>query len=463
MKALALASSLFAAVALAHADTALAQAAQANFATGFADVVERVQPAVVSIRVASSGERPKTATLPKDHRFHKFFEEYGAKEAKPTARRGSVGSGFLISTDGYVVTNNHVVEDARQVEIVLKDGREFKGRVIGTDPKTDLAVVKIHGKEPFPYAEFASKRPRVGEWVVAVGNPFGLGGTVTAGIVSGMGRDVGVGPLDDFIQVDAPINKGNSGGPTFNFDGKVVGVNASIYTPTGGSVGIAFAIPADVVTRVVENLRQGKSVARGWLGVRIQDVDANIAESLGLPGKGGAIVAEPTIGSPADKAGLTTGDVILKLDDAVIDDARDLSRFVASLEPDTLLRMTVFSKGRERVVLVKLGEAPAVTNVGEETDGPEWLPDLGLSLIPASRAREGQKGTLVLAVVPNGPAAKAGVAAGDVILEVTGKDASSPSAFVDADEEAEKAGRKTLLLLVERGGPSVFVTVGRGS
>jgi len=459
MKAMALASSLIVAVALAHVDTALAQTAQANFATGFADVVERVQPAVVSIRVAGSGERPRTAALPKDHRFNKFFEEYASKEVKPAARRGSVGSGFIVSADGYVVTNNHVVEDARQVEIDLKDGRELRGRVIGTDPKTDLAVIKIVGEGRYPFVEFAARRPRVGEWVVAVGNPFGLGGTVTAGIVSGMGRDVGVGPFDDFIQVDAPINKGNSGGPTFNFDGKVVGVNASIYTPTGGSIGIAFAIPADVVTRVFADLRHGRPVARGWLGVRIQDVDADIADTLGLPGKGGAIIAETTVGSPAEKAGLAAGDVILRIDGVPVADTRDLSRRIAAFAPETEVRLTLLSRGRERDAALKVTEAPGKTPNGEGSNDPEWLPDLGLSLIPASKAKEGQKGALVLGVAPGSAAAKAGISPGDVVLEVAGKDASSPNVFLDADEEARKAGRRTILLLVERGGPSEFLAL----
>ena len=236
------------------------------------------------------------------------------------------GSGFFISADGYAVTNNHVVDKAESVEVTTDDGKSYTAKVIGTDPKTDIALIKVEGRSDFPHVTLAEKPPRIGDWVLAVGNPFGLGGTVTAGIVSARGRDIGAGPYDDFIQIDAPVNKGNSGGPTFDVDGNVIGVNTAIYSPSGGSVGIAFAIPADTVKTVVTQLKDKGTVTRGWIGVQIQPVNADIADSLGLKNAEGALVAEPQSDGPAAKAGIQSGDVITSVNGQPVKDARDLAK-----------------------------------------------------------------------------------------------------------------------------------------
>ena len=282
---------------------------------GFADIVEKVKPAVISVRVkidqpANSSGGDDASPFPPGSPFEKFFRQFGM----PSMPNGheiitGQGSGFFISSDGYAVTNNHVVQNAENVQVTTDDGKTFKAKVIGTDPRTDLALIKIDGNN-FPYVKLADTTPRVGDWVLAVGNPFGLGGTVTAGIVSARGRDIGAGPYDDFIQIDAPVNKGNSGGPTFDVDGNVIGVNTAIFSPSGGSVGIAFAIPADTVKSVIAQLRDKGSVTRGWIGVQIQSVTPDIADSMGLKQATGALVSEPQKDSPAAKAGIASGDVI---------------------------------------------------------------------------------------------------------------------------------------------------------
>src|SRR3989442_5019033 len=255
---------------------------------------------------------------PPNSQMERFFRRFGLPEGNtPEERRAprnrlvtGQGSGFFIPADGYAVTNNHVVDKADTVEVTADDGKTYTAKVIGTDPRTDIALIKVDGRSDFPYVQLAEKAPRMGDWVLAVGNPFGLGGTVTAGIVSARGRDIGAGPYDDFIQIDAPVNKGNSGGPTFDVDGNVIGVNTAIFSPSGGSIGIAFAIPSDTVKNVVTQLKDKGAVTRGWIGVQIQPVTAEIAESLGLKAAQGALVAEPQAGSPAAPAGILAGDVI---------------------------------------------------------------------------------------------------------------------------------------------------------
>src|SRR6266704_507687 len=310
---------------------ALAQSAQRP--AGFADVVEKVKPAVISVRVKLD-EGPQTSSdeglpFPQGSPFDRFFRQFGAPNMPnvPNMPNGrhlvtGQGSGFFISADGYAVTNNHVVDKAKTVEVTTDDGKSYTAKVIGTDPKTDLALIKIDGRGDFSYVKFADATPRVGDWVLAVGNPFGLGGTVTAGIVSARGRDIGAGPYDDFIQIDAPVNKGNSGGPTFDIQGHVIGINTAIYSPTGGSVGIAFAVPADIAKGVIAQLKDKGSVSRGWIGVQIQPVTQDIADSMGLKQAEGALVADPQKDGPAAKAGVEAGDVITAVNGQSVKDAR---------------------------------------------------------------------------------------------------------------------------------------------
>jgi serine protease Do len=352
---------------------------QAPQMPSFADVVERVKPAVVSVRVKTrqvsdrggedGGPGFSGPDLPDGHPLQRFFREFRGGEGQfrdgprgqrpgPDRRFGrqSQGSGFIVSADGTVVTNNHVVDKSDSVEVVLEDGRTLDAKVIGTDPKTDLAVLKITEEGVFPFVKFAPVTPRVGDWVVAIGNPFGLGGTVTAGIVSARGRDIGSGPYDDYIQIDAPVNRGNSGGPTFNLSGEVVGINTAIFSPSGGNVGIAFAIPSESAQKVVAELKEKGSVQRGFIGVQIQPVTKEVAEAIGLKEARGALVAEAVKGSPAEKAGIKTGDTILAVEGQPIREARDLSRRIAAYAPGRTVQVTVYRDGQERQVSLEIAK-----------------------------------------------------------------------------------------------------------
>src|SRR5947199_5578774 len=337
---------------------------------GFADIVEKVKPAVISVRVKVSGGATMMGfegDSPLPPNVERFFGRFGLPEGlSPEQPRTSPrerlvtgqGSGFFISADGYAVTNNHVVDKASTVEVIADDGKTYTAKVIGTDPRTDIALIKVEGRGDFPYVQLAEKSPRIGDWVLAVGNPFGLGGTVTAGIVSARGRDIGAGPYDDFIQIDAPVNKGNSGGPTFDVDGNVIGVNTAIFSPSGGSVGIAFAIPADTVKSVVAQLRDKGSVTRGWIGVQIQAVTPDIADSLGLKQATGALVSEPQKDSPAAKAGIQSGDVITAVNDAPVHDPRELARKIGTMPPGTTVKLGVVHSGESKTMSLTLGTLP---------------------------------------------------------------------------------------------------------
>jgi serine protease Do len=339
----------------------------------FADVIDRVKPAVVSVRVkvqnvaARDGGRNEQFSgpdLPPGHPLERFFREFrdqqGPRGDRPGPRQGrqSQGSGFFISGDGYLVTNNHVVDNATEVQVLMDDGRTLDAKVVGTDAKTDLALLKVEGGHDFPHVRLAANKARVGDWVIAVGNPFGLGGTVTAGIVSAQNRDIGAGPYDDFIQIDAPVNRGNSGGPTFNLAGEVVGVNTAIYSPSGGNVGIAFAIPAGTVEQVVASLKEQGSVTRGYVGVQMQPVTKEIAEAIGLKEPRGALVAEALKDGPAAKAGVRTGDTIVAVNGEPLKEAKDLSRKVAAVPPGKTLSLTLFRDGKERTVSVEVARQP---------------------------------------------------------------------------------------------------------
>jgi serine protease Do len=337
----------------------------------FADVVERVKPAVVSVRVktraVATGDDGARGSLlpngPDDHPLAEMFRRFegqgrpGAQgpRREPGRPGASQGSGFFISGDGYLVTNHHVVANAAEVQVVLDDGRALDAKVVGADPKTDLALVKVSEAGDYPHVRLAPRKSRVGDWVVAIGNPFGLGGTVTAGIVSAQHRDIGSGPYDDYMQIDAAVNRGNSGGPTFNLSGEVVGVNTAIFSPSGGNVGIAFAIPAHVVERVVAELKETGSVTRGFIGVQIQPVTKEIAEAIGLNEARGALVAEAQRDTPAAKAGVRTGDVITAVNGEAVKDARDLSRKVAGIRPGTKVPLTIQRQGREQTLTLEIG------------------------------------------------------------------------------------------------------------
>jgi serine protease Do len=440
---------------------------------GFADIVETVKPAVISVRVKLD-EGPQTSSdeglpFPPGSPFDRFFRQFGAPNL-PNGRHSVTGqgSGFFISADGYAVTNNHVVDKAKTVEVTTDDGKSYTAKVIGTDPKTDLALIKIDGRGDFPHVKFADATPRVGDWVLAVGNPFGLGGTVTAGIVSARGRDIGAGPYDDFIQIDAPVNKGNSGGPSFDVNGNVIGVNTAIFSPSGGSVGIGFAIPSDTVKTVIAQLEQSGKVTRGWIGVQIQQITPDIAESLGLKNAEGALVAEPQADSPAAKAAIQSGDVITAVDGRTVKNARELARKIGSMAPGTSVKLGIWRKGEEKQLTLTLGELPNTRQARAQTEpdatNPGNVGRLGLSLAPAANvAGAGGTGVVVTQVDPDGPAAERGLRTGDMILDVGGKTVSTPADVRNALQEAHRQGKHTILMRVKSGDQTKFVALPVGN
>lgn len=442
----------------------------------FADVVNQVKPAVVSVQVKSKVREQDSPMsgffggsgidqLPEDHPLRRFFRdfeehrEYRQRGGKERIRPVSQGSGFFISDDGYIVTNNHVVADGTSYAVVLDDGSELEARLVGTDPRTDLAVLKIDGKNKFTYVDFADGgKIHVGDWVVAVGNPFGLGGTVTAGIVSARGRDIGAGVYDDFIQIDAAVNRGNSGGPTFNLSGQVVGINTAIFSPSGGNVGIAFAIPASTAMQVVRQLIDKGSVERGWLGVQIQPVTKEIAESVGLKEPKGAMVADPMDG-PAAKAGIKAGNVIVSVNDADIADARDLARRIAVLKPADTVKLGVWRGGKKDEVEVRIAAMPDQKNTIVSSRGaPEdavSLDDYGLTVTPA----EDSQGVVVTSVDPDSDAADKGIHPGNIIRTVNGRKVVKVADITTAINEAVKAGRSAVLMQVETNERSHFIAL----
>jgi serine protease Do len=453
---------------------------------GFADIVERVKPSVISVKVNIAEKLAKDDSSNNDDSpfqpgspMERFFKRFGGPDGLPPGLRGGPrgggrgavtgqGSGFFISADGYAVTNNHVVDGADKVEVTTDDGKTHTAKVIGTDPRTDVALIKVEGASNFPFAKLSEGKPRIGDWVLAVGNPFGLGGTVTAGIVSASGRDIGNGPYDDFIQIDAPVNKGNSGGPAFNTEGEVMGVNTAIYSPSGGSVGIAFAIPASTVKNVIAQLKDKGSVSRGWIGVQIQPVTADIADSLGLKKAEGALVAEPQANGPAAKAGIESGDVITAVNGEPVKDARELARTIGSLPPGNSVKLNVLHKGQDKVIDLTLGQLPNSVEAKADTDNSDKggatkgtdVPKLGLSLAPAnSVAGAGKDGVVVTDVDPKSAAAERGFKEGDVILEVAGKSVTNAGDVRQAIDAARTDNKNSVLMRVKSGGSSRFVAI----
>jgi serine protease Do len=457
------ATAMVAVTAVVPATPATAQnqlnAAAIDPTKGFADLVDRVMPAVVSVQVKfapasaeGEGAQRMMPGLPEGpwgeffKQFPQFREGMPGERQRPEGGMGQ-GSGFIITADGYAVTNNHVVKDANEVTVTMNDGTELKAEVIGTDPKTDLALIKIDSDKKFDFVSFTNDSPRVGDWVMAVGNPFGLGGTVTTGIISASGRVIGAGPYDDFLQIDAAINRGNSGGPAFNLEGEVVGINTAIFSPSGGSVGIGFAIPASTAENVIASLKESGTVTRGWLGVQIQPVTEDIAESLGLAEAKGAIVSNVTEDSPALAAGIQQGDTILKVDGKDIADSRDLSRKVAELKPGQSVPLTVVRDGKTTDISVKIGTMPDEPKMAAAEQGGKKEQDLSLSNfgLKVAPAQDGA-GVMVTEVEPGSPAAERGLKAGDVILEVAGTEVHQPS---DVSDALKANTRKRVLMLVK--------------
>ncbi len=442
------------------------------FGPGFSELVKRVTPAVVNISTTgttgpaqrSPAPFPGPGGTPFEEFFRHYFED-GAPDRPQRELRAS-GSGVIVAPEGYVVTNHHVVEHADTITVILHDGTQHAATIRGSDPKTDLALLQVEAPSPLPYARFGdSDRAEVGDWVIAVGNPFGLGGSVTAGIISARGRDIQAGPYDDFLQIDAPINRGNSGGPLFNTAGEIIGINTAIYSPTGGNVGIGFAIPSSLAEGIVTALQSEGRVTRGWLGVHIQPVTAEIADSLELEAPRGALVAQVTPESPAAQAGLEPGDVILGFGDAEIETPRDLSRAVAATPADTKVRARIWRGGGEKNLRVKVAGAPAEAVVAEANGGakPTHLGVQLADLTPEIRGRyrlEGETtGVLIVGVEPNGPAAQQGLRAGDLIVQVGARAVERADEVVELVRDAAEAKRGAVLLLVARGDDSRFVAI----
>ncbi len=459
-----------------------ATGAMAQSLPSFADLSEKLSPAVVNISTAQTVEQPERngPALPEGSPFEDLFRDF-FEQGQPRGPRTvqSLGSGFVISPEGYVVTNNHVIEEADEITVNFADGSSLVATLVGTDTKTDISLLKVEPEKPLPFVNFGdSDAIRVGDWVLAIGNPFGLGGSVSAGIVSARNRDINAGPYDDFIQTDAAINRGNSGGPLFNLAGEVIGVNTAIISPSGGSIGIGFSVPANMVKSVVNQLREYGVTKRGWLGVRIQTVNDEMAEALGMDAAMGALVADVTAGGPAAEGGIEPGDVILKFDGKDVEEMRDLPRMVADTEVGKTVRVTVFRKGKTQTLKVAVGlleeeitEAAATPPDSGSAAPPDdvELGGLGLKLRPLTEADRTQfgippevSGVLVSEVATGGPAEEKGVRPGDVIVEVGQTPVTTPEEVSERVAEELSAGRTSVLFLIQSGGDLRFVPLKAG-
>ena len=448
----------------------------------FADLVVAIKPAVVNISTTGRAKLGKFQMqqfqLPEGSPFEEFFRHFfegpngqprSPNHGQQHPKSKALGSGFIVDSSGYVVTNNHVIDSADEITVILDDGTQLTAKLKGRDPKTDLALLKVESDKPLPYVEFGdSDSSRVGDWVIAIGNPFGLGGTTTTGIISARGRDIQSGPLDDFIQVDAPINRGNSGGPLFDTKGNVIGINTAIFSPNGGSVGIGFAIPAALARPVIDQLREHGKATHGWLGVQIQAVSKEIADSLGLKKPSGALVARLVKDSPAEAAGLQVGDVILEFDGKDIVKMKELPRVVAATKTDKKADVVVWRNGERKTLEVEVGSGPDAEPVADSSSdqAPDQKAKLGLklsSLTAEVRRNYGidkkVQGVVVTAVEPGSPSAKKGLRIGDVIKRIGQAKVSTPQEAVDA---VDKADASVILLLVSRRGNDRFVALKAG-
>jgi serine protease Do len=457
--------------------------------SSFAPLAQRLLPAVVNIQVTQAAgqpragrEAPDVPQAPPGSPFEEFFRDFLERNRpqgpqgprgeqgqpnrpqQPQRRAQSLGSGFIIDPSGVVVTNNHVIEGADEITVVMQDGTSLRATLVGADPRTDLAVLRVTSERPLPSVPFGdSDTAQVGDWVVAIGNPFGLGGSVTAGIVSARGRDIRQGLYDDFIQTDAAINRGNSGGPLFNLAGEVVGINTAIYSPTGGSIGIGFSIPSNLARNVTAQLREHGRVRRGWLGVNIQQVTDEIAESLGLRGARGALVARAQEGGPAAAGGIQAGDVILRFNNAEVREMRNLPRIVADTNVGSQVPVVVWRDGREQTVTITVAELPAeqqqaAVQPNQPTPRPQQtdLAGLGLRVAPITpEARERfslraeTRGVVITEVAPGSPGAERELRPGDVIVEVQQERVNTPQEVQERIERLRRQNRATALLLIE--------------
>jgi serine protease Do len=449
---------------------------------GFADLAEKLLPAVVNVSSTQSMQAkngpssgPEIPIFPPGSPFEQFFKDFlnhghpgqnGDNTPRPERRAQSLGSGFIIDSSGLVVTNNHVIEGADEISVILQDNTTLKAEVVGRDETGDLALLKVKADKPLPTVDFGdSSTARVGDWVLAIGNPFGLGGTVTAGIVSARSRDIRQGPYDDFIQTDAAINRGNSGGPLFNMDGKVIGINTAIFSPSGGSIGIGFSIPSNMAKTIVMQLKQFGHPRRGWLGVRIQQVTPELAESVGLKGTEGAMVAGVTDGGPAERSNIKGGDIILKFDGQDVKDMHALPRIVAETDVGKKVQVDLWRDGKEVSVDAVLDEKPseeklAAVDAGKK--GPDLpsasreLSDFGMQIAPITQDLKDryqigadQKGVVITDVKDGSVAADRGLKPGDVIVEVQQADVASPDDVMKKIEAQRAQDRKSVLMLIQ--------------
>ena len=450
---------------------------------GFADLAARLLPSVVNVSTTQTLKKENAPEMPQfppgspfDEFFKDFMERQRGHEEVPR-KVTALGSGFIIDASGLIVTNNHVIDEADQITVILHDEQAFKAKIVGRDAKADLALLKIEAKQPLPAVSFGdSDTARVGDWVIAIGEPFGLGGTVTAGIVSARARDINAGPYDDFIQTDASINKGNSGGPLFNMKGEVVGINTAIFSPSGGSIGIGFAIPANEAKPVLADLQKYGKTRRGWLGVRIQSVTPDIAESLGLKEQKGALVAGVTPGGPAEKAGIKTGDVVLGFDGKPVEDMRHLPRIVAASDIDKEVEVQLWRDGKMVTVKAKVGELPEEDKTeeaktsdkeskgGKGEAGQTEIASIGITVAAVSQSLRERydlpvdaKGVVVTEVKADSAAADKGLRPGDLVLEAMQESVKSPADLADKVASAKKSGKKSVLLLVQNDAGLHFV------